>query len=94
MTTPHPESKRNGRPTWQWLAVTAITLLSLVIGGWVGRVETQLERGQNKQTAVESRLGGMESTLVSMQSQLNLIHIDLRRALTYEENDARKRAGK
>ena len=93
MTT-HPESKKNGRPTWQWLAVTVITLLSLVVGGWVGRVETQLERNQNKGMLLESRLSGVESTLIAIQTQLNNIHLDLRRALTYDEGTARKRAGR
>jgi len=93
MTT-HPEPRKNGRPTWQWLAVTVITLLSLVVGGWVGRVETQLERNQNKGMVLESRLSGVESTLIAIQTQLNNIHLDLRRALTYEEDSARKKVGK
>ncbi len=94
MITPHPESKRNGRPTWQWLAVTLVALLSLIVGGWVGRVETQIERGQGKTMLLESRLTGVESTLVAIQTQLNNIHIDLRRALTYEEETARKKEKK
>jgi len=87
------ELRKNGRPTWQWVAGICVTALLMGVTGWAsfmmaedGRLSRRQEVHDNRIRMLDNKLTGIEATLIAVQSQLNNIHIDLRRALTRDEN--------
>ena len=88
----------NGRVTWRWMAITAVGIVTIGVTSWGGYMmgrdadlQRNLDRTRDVQVMVLSRLSGMESQLVGIQTQVNTNGLLLQQALQSGLDNAKRR---